>query len=301
VELSPNYASGSTAEEPPRCAPGPGAGRPCRLESVLSTGRALTCLVAGASRPLLTVCRTRARAEQVSRLLSERLGERIPFYHHGLDGGEREEVGREYLGRRDAALVATPGGARELLRDDLRTLIHASPPPAAADYLREAGWAGRDGRGAERILLRAVPERAGEGAAAARTPRCSYCPAQPGGGCGPCAPSCGFGSACLRAARALPPGWMEIVAAVAANNRSLSLRELCLLLAGKGGFATVGKKLYMYTGYGYLCSWRAEDIAEAVTALLLDGVLRLPRRGAWRHRVALVHREAAWKIRFRNC
>ena len=176
--------------------------------------------------------------------------------------------------------------------------------------LREAAAAGRDPGGVEIVLLPAAPEMSARKKPGGPEPRCPYCPdgrevGRPARGarratCARCGDACRFASAYALALRDAPPGYAEITAPVAANNRSLSLRELCLLLEGKGGFATIGIKLYTYTGYGYLCRWRFEDVAEAVSALLTGGVLRIPDRGVWRRRVALANREARWKIRFRN-
>jgi hypothetical protein len=306
VEPFPNSRSGKAQPCPKTC---PLAGElppgiSLHIRAVLSAGRALTSLAAEKARPLLVICRSRARAEQVSRLLSGRLRAEIPFYHHGLDEAERAYLRVVYMRRVDSALVTTPAAGRELLRNGLRTLIYARPPPTAGELLRDVGRVGLDRRAGEAIMLLPPPRQDAEGRAPgsrgrkAEQPRCIYCP-RPGCAEG-CARPCGFGSACLRAAAAIPPGWREIVAAVAANDRTLSQRELCLLLAGRGGFATVRKKLYMYTGYAYLCAWQSEDIVEAVSALLRDGVLRVPQRGAWRHHVALVHGEVRWKIHFRN-
>ena len=312
MEPFPNNRSGKAQPCPKICplAGGLPPGIRLHIRAVLSAGRALTCLAAEKARPLLVICRSRARAEQVSRLLTGRLRAEIPFYHHGLDEAERAYLRVKYLRRDDSVLVTIPAAGRELLRFGLRTLVYARPPPTPGGFLREVGWVGRDGRAAEVIMLFPPPRQGAEGRAPGRRgrkaeePLCLYCPrpgCAPGVGCaGDCARLCGFGFACLRAAEALPPGWREIVAAVAANDRTLSQRELCLLLAGRGGFATVRKKLYTYTGYGYLCAWQSRDIDEAVSALLRDGVLRVPQRGAWRHHVALVHREVRWKIHFRN-
>jgi hypothetical protein len=279
----------------------------CRIQAVLSVKQALTGLVSTKPRPLLLVSRGRAGAEQISRLLTERLGERIPFYHYGLNSEERADLRRFYFRRRDAAMVVPPTAGGELTRSDLRTLIHTHLPPSVGEYLRVAGWAGRNPGNVEIVLLLAAPEMSTPNEPGSPEPRCPYCPvvrdAVRPARCvrgAPCGDACRFASAYERALRDAPPGYQEIAAAVAANNRSLSPRELCLLLEGKRGFATVGKKLYMYTGYGYLCRWRFEDVAEAVSALLTGGVLRIPARGVWRRRVALTNREARWKIRFRN-
>jgi hypothetical protein len=297
---------GNISPEPPLCATrcplaqGLPPGRSLRIEAVLSVLQALAGLVVSKTRPLLVVCRGRSRAEQISRRLSERLGETVPFYHPGLGSTERAELRNWFLSRPDAAAVATPGAAGELIRRDLRTLIQARLPPEAGTLAREAAWAGRDLNGAEIIVLLVPAEPPAPRVLSETGVRCPYGPDAMGAPGGRGLESCRFGSAYRQAAHTPPPGWREIVAALAANNRLLSLRELCLLLAGRGGFAILEKKLYMYTGYGYLYQWLPEDIAEAVSALLAGGTLRIPRRGAWRRRAALVHREVWWKIHFRN-
>ncbi|MEM6455603.1 MAG: RecQ family ATP-dependent DNA helicase [Acidobacteriota bacterium] len=97
-------------------------------------------------------CLSRRQTEQVAGTL-QRAGHRAVAYHAGLSDGERASNQEAFLNERVDIVVATVAFGMGIDRSDVRFVIHATAPKSLEHYQQEAGRAGRDGLGAECVLL----------------------------------------------------------------------------------------------------------------------------------------------------
>ena len=116
--------------------------------------QALLQLLPRCKRPLLIFCSTRRGAEEASRGINACFGRgSARFYHAGLEREEKERIETWFFQSTDGILCATCAYGMGVDKPDIRTVIHVDAPETAERYLQEAGRAGRDGSGANAILL----------------------------------------------------------------------------------------------------------------------------------------------------
>jgi ATP-dependent DNA helicase RecQ len=277
-----------------------------RVLPVLSRDRALELLVRDSPRPLVVFCRSRSGAERSARELRRRLSDdRIYFYHAGLDSSERKAVERWFLGSRDGVLTATSAYGMGVDKADIRTVVHRDPPLSPEAYLQEVGRAGRDGAPVEATLLVCEEDRRYAAALTDPVERGRFAQMLRYGGewrrcrrqvlLGFLGQSVGFCTGCDVCDEGWetapqPGGRAQILATVRHHGRSLTMRELTLLLCGASRHETVPRGLERMAGFGALGNWRPEDVETALDMLHLSGELRLLRRGPWRGRVTVPSR-----------
>lgn len=105
-------------------------------------------------RPMLIFCATRARAESMGRLCAEAFGAtRARFYHAGMSKAEKEEVEGWFFSSGDGILAATCAYGMGVDKPDIRTVVHLDASGSVEAFCQESGRAGRDGGGAESVLL----------------------------------------------------------------------------------------------------------------------------------------------------
>ncbi|TVQ63760.1 MAG: ATP-dependent DNA helicase RecQ [Phycisphaerales bacterium] len=98
----------------------------------------------------------------LSRADTERLAESLRVagldaraYHAGMDKGPRHDVERAFTNESLDVVVATVAFGMGIDRSNVRLVVHACLPKSVEAYQQEAGRAGRDGLGAECLLLAA--------------------------------------------------------------------------------------------------------------------------------------------------
>lgn len=96
--------------------------------------------------------RTRKDAEQLSAYLKSR-NKTVDFYHAGLPTSEKNKKQKEWLQRNDLTLISTNAFGMGVDKDNVRFVIHLSPPASVENYFQEIGRAGRDGEKSAAILL----------------------------------------------------------------------------------------------------------------------------------------------------
>ncbi len=97
-------------------------------------------------------CIRRAEVDQLAEALRRR-GIRAVGYHAGLADVDRRRAQDDFITERAEVVVATVAFGMGIDRSDVRYVIHAGMPKSIEHYQQEAGRAGRDGLGAECLLL----------------------------------------------------------------------------------------------------------------------------------------------------
>jgi len=114
--------------------------------------RRITELVRACEGLTLVYAATRKNAEAYAAHLGEE-GVRVRVYHAGLGDEERSLAQDEFMADRVDAIVATNAFGMGVDKSDIRLVIHADLPRSPEAYYQEAGRGGRDGNGADCILL----------------------------------------------------------------------------------------------------------------------------------------------------
>lgn len=97
--------------------------------------------------------RTRKEAENLALFLSSRGIKEVDFFHAGLKSKEKKSKQNKWLHSSSAILVATNAFGMGIDKEDVRFVIHYSPPVAIESYYQEIGRSGRDMLPAMAILL----------------------------------------------------------------------------------------------------------------------------------------------------
>ncbi len=269
-----------------------------RVFPVLSKIAALEALLREAARPLVIFTRSRSGAELTARLLRNRLRtDDVYFYHAGLEREERRRVEEWFFPSITGVLCATSAYGMGIDKPDIRTVIHRDVPLSLEAYMQESGRAGRDGEPAQAILLHGGEDRTFASGLEDAVERERYSLAleyaSPAAGCrrrfllstlGEGGIDCAGCDLCAGEASGEPPGLDVILSVLRRSPRRYTKRQLIALLAGRESAEAQAVGLVDRYGYGSLCSWRRDDIEEAVESLEGQGLIRAPRRGFFRHR-----------------
>ncbi|QEY32097.1 ATP-dependent DNA helicase RecQ [Synechococcus sp. RSCCF101] len=108
--------------------------------------------VAAARGARLLYVRTRRASDTWAARLREN-GVAACAYHAGLDSGDRHQALRHFQQADRPVLVATSAFGMGVDRPDVGLVMHLDLPASAEAYLQESGRAGRDGAGADCVVL----------------------------------------------------------------------------------------------------------------------------------------------------
>lgn len=78
---------------------------------------------------------------------------RVRRYHAGLSMAERTETHRQFAQGIATVVVATVAFGMGIDRPDVRSIVMLGPPKTVAEYMQQAGRAGRDGRPARCLMV----------------------------------------------------------------------------------------------------------------------------------------------------
>jgi DNA topoisomerase-3 len=110
-----------------------------------------------ATRPAIVYAPTRAKADELGRLLAAALP--AASYHAGMPPKLRDEVQAGFLSGKLQAIVATIAFGMGIDKPDVRTVIHTALPATLEGYYQEIGRVGRDGEMSRAILLHSYADR----------------------------------------------------------------------------------------------------------------------------------------------
>lgn len=97
--------------------------------------------------------RTRKEAEELTRFLQRNQISNVDFFHAGLPVKEKNQKQTNWINSNNQVLVSTNAFGMGIDKDNVRFVIHFSPPPSIENYYQEIGRAGRDGLESHAFLL----------------------------------------------------------------------------------------------------------------------------------------------------
>lgn len=97
--------------------------------------------------------RTRKEAEELTRFLQRNQISNVDFFHAGLPVIEKNQKQTNWINSNNQVLVSTNAFGMGIDKDNVRFVIHFSPPPSIENYYQEIGRAGRDGLESHAFLL----------------------------------------------------------------------------------------------------------------------------------------------------
>jgi ATP-dependent DNA helicase RecQ len=100
----------------------------------------------------LVYAATRKNAETYAEALA-RGKDRVGVYHAGLDAEARSDVQDRFMNGKLDVIVATNAFGMGVDKADVRLVVHADLPRSPEAYYQEAGRGGRDGDGADCVIL----------------------------------------------------------------------------------------------------------------------------------------------------
>jgi ATP-dependent DNA helicase RecQ len=115
-------------------------------------GQMVRVLMRHADEASIVYCISRKETERIAGVLSDR-GIEAKAYHAGLTARARTRVQEAFCRERLNVVVATVAFGMGIDRSDVRCVLHAGLPKSIEAYQQETGRAGRDGLGAECVLL----------------------------------------------------------------------------------------------------------------------------------------------------
>ncbi len=109
------------------------------------------------SRPALVFAKSRAKAEELSKLLSQYY--EAEYYHAAIDKEEKERKEEWFMNSKRGVMVATIAFGMGVDKKNIRTVIHSYLPSSPFAFIQEAGRAGRDGNESTSYILRGPNDR----------------------------------------------------------------------------------------------------------------------------------------------
>ena len=97
--------------------------------------------------------RTRREAEELSNFLRRNQITNVDFFHAGIPVKEKNAKQKLWLQSPNQVLISTNAFGMGIDKDNVRFIIHFSPPPSIENYYQEIGRAGRDGDDSYAFLL----------------------------------------------------------------------------------------------------------------------------------------------------
>lgn len=97
--------------------------------------------------------RTRKDAEELSNFLQNRNLKNVDFFHAGLSVREKHQKQEKWLRSNNQILISTNAFGMGIDKENVRFVVHFSPPASLENYYQEIGRAGRDGEESFAFLL----------------------------------------------------------------------------------------------------------------------------------------------------
>lgn len=109
------------------------------------------------SRPALVFAKSRAKAEELSIMLSKHY--KTEYYHAAISKEEKDRKEKWFIESNDGVMVATIAFGMGVDKKNIRTVIHSYLPSSPFAFIQEAGRAGRDGNESTSYILRSSKDK----------------------------------------------------------------------------------------------------------------------------------------------